>query len=58
MPIEFGPLPSRGTLDRWMATMTRAEVVAYAERKMMPTRFMLRNWKAARKCLRKREPKS
>lgn len=39
--------------QRWLATMTRAQVIAYADVKMMPRDFMLRNWRKARKALRK-----
>lgn len=58
MPIEFHDIDTteEGRLEhaRWLARMTRGEVHQYAERKMMPTDYMVRAWKAARKLLRGR----
>jgi hypothetical protein len=56
MTIVFGPPPTRDKLDRWYATMTKAEVVAYAERKMMPLHIVMENWRAARKRMRNMKP--
>jgi hypothetical protein len=60
MPIEFHDITdeSRAQYTRWLATMTKQQVKDYADRKMMDRGYMLRSWKAARKRLRKREPKS
>jgi hypothetical protein len=37
---------------RWLASLSKAEVIAYAERKMMPRDYMLDQWKQARKMQR------
>lgn len=49
--VEYTPEMAK-RLQRSLAAMTRAEVVEYAERKMMPTRYMLGRWKQARKAQR------
>lgn len=41
---------------RWLASLSRAELLEYAERKMMPSRYMLSQWKAARKIQRTSNP--
>lgn len=38
----------RRAYTRWLASLTKTEVYDYAERKMMPLRYMLRQWKQAR----------
>lgn len=59
MVIEFEEITdeSRRRYTRWLASKTKAEVRAYAERKMMPEDYMLRDWKRARKLLRSGEVK-
>jgi hypothetical protein len=50
MPIEFVPYTEecRRAYARWLAGLTRTEVRDYAERKMMPVRYLFRQWKQAR----------
>lgn len=57
--LQIGPNPD-GTYptDRWRATMTRAEVLAYADRKMMPRWLELSSWHDARKRLARAAEKS
>jgi hypothetical protein len=44
---------SRREYARWLASLTKTELLEYAETKMMPTRYMLQRWHAARKFLRR-----
>lgn len=51
--IEFAQMTPASHMahNRWYASMTRAEVIAYAERKMMPVKMMLASHKKARRAV-------
>lgn len=52
--VKFEPVTreSLRAVQRWFATLTRPEVLAYADQKLMDRRLMLSSHKAARKAQR------
>jgi hypothetical protein len=43
---------SRKAYAKWLASLTKSELLEYAEIKMMPSDYMLEQWKTARKMQR------
>lgn len=39
--------------EQWLASMTKKELLEYADRKMMPREYMLQSWRRARKAQRR-----
>lgn len=49
--VKIGASNSRG-ITRWMASMTKEELLAYADAKLMDRELMLDCWKRARRAMR------